>query len=159
MGVVYMYEDLLEEVHKHDIILDEKYVFKNDELKGVYCDEVILLNKNLQSTKEKACVLAEELGHHHTTIGNILNQKVVSNRKQELKARLWSYDKLIGLTGLIRAYNHGCSSSHEIAEVLEVTEDFLIEALDAYRKKYGEFIVLDQYIIYFEPSLGIMRRI
>ena len=30
---------------------------------------------------EKACVLAEELGHHYTTIGDIIDQKESENRK------------------------------------------------------------------------------
>ena len=35
---------------------------------------------------EKACVLAEELGHHYTTVGDIIDQKESENRKQELNS-------------------------------------------------------------------------
>ena len=59
-------------------------------------DKSIYIRKDMTPT-EKACVLAEELGHHYTTVGNILDQSDVGNRKQELKARLWAYDKHIGL--------------------------------------------------------------
>ena len=38
---------------------------------------------------EKASVLAEELGHYYTTVGNILDQEDAGNRKQEHKARTW----------------------------------------------------------------------
>ncbi len=74
---------------------------------------------------EKSCILAEELGHHYTTVGNILDQSSVSNRKQELRARMWAYNKLIGLMGIIKSYEHGCQSYHEMAEYLDVTEEFL----------------------------------
>lgn len=49
-------------------------------LKGLYCDSTIALRKDLPPA-EKACILAEELGHHYTTCGNILEQSNSGNRK------------------------------------------------------------------------------
>ena len=57
---------------------------------------------------KKACVAAEELGHHLTSTGNILDQSDVGSRKQELRARLHAYNNMIGLIGIITAYEHGC---------------------------------------------------
>lgn len=37
---------------------------------------------------EKACVLAEGLGHYYTTVGNILNQSSTANHKQEIHITL-----------------------------------------------------------------------
>ena len=108
---------------------------------------------------EKACVLAEELGHHYTTYGNILDQSDASNRKQELRARAWAYNRQIGLLGLIRAYEHGCRNRFEIAEYLEVTEEVLEECISYYRKKYGIYQSVDNYIIYFVPTLTVFKRI
>ena len=71
-----------------------------DGLKGLCLDDNIAIEKKL-SQNEKNCILAEELGHYHTSFGNILNQTIISNRKQEHIARLWAYDKLIGLPGII----------------------------------------------------------
>lgn len=49
--------------------------FKNLRLKGLYADKVITLNSAaIQSITEKTCVLAEEIGHYHTSVGNILDQ-------------------------------------------------------------------------------------
>lgn len=42
------------------------YNFNSDHIKGLYADSVIALNKKLDTTKEKICILAEELGHHET---------------------------------------------------------------------------------------------
>ncbi len=88
-----------------------------------------------------------------------MNQSKISNRKQELKARLWAYDWLIGLEGIIRAYQHGCQNYYDMADYLEVTEDFLleVEAIERYRSKYGVFTKLDYYIIYFEPNLRVTK--
>ncbi|MCI9591616.1 MAG: ImmA/IrrE family metallo-endopeptidase [Lachnospiraceae bacterium] len=105
------------------------------------------------STKEKGCTLAEELGHHYTTVGNILDQSDSGNRKQELKARTWAYNELVGLDGIVSAYKHGYNELPEMAEYLDVTEEFLIEAIQRYRSKYGTSTKMDGYMIYFEPVL------
>ena len=126
----------------------------SNRIKGLYCDYVVALNKELDAT-EKACTLAEELGHHYTTSGNILDLSQAENRKQERRARIWAYNKQIGLKGLINAYENGCRNRHEIAEYLEVTESFLLEAVNYYKEKYGIYTEIDNYIIYFSP-LGIL---
>lgn len=126
-------------------------------LKGLYVNGRIAINAKMSDT-EKACVLAEELGHHYTTYGNILDQSDASNRKQELHARAWAYNKQIGLLGLIRAYEHGCRNRFEIAEYLEVTEEVLEECLVFYRNKYGMCQNVDNYVVYFIPNLVIMKR-
>lgn len=65
-------------------------------LKGFYYAGNIAIEKKLSSI-EKSCVLAEELGHHYTSYGDIMDQDIVQNRKQELRARLRGYDLQIGL--------------------------------------------------------------
>ncbi len=125
-------------------------------LKGLYFDGNIALERKMSQT-EKSCVLAEELGHYYTTSGNILDQTDVSNRKQEYRARLYGFNLKIGLMGLIRAFEHGCRSASDIAEYLDVTEEYLKEAVDCYRSKYGVCAIVDNYAIYFIPALGVMK--
>ena len=118
----------------------------------------IYLRKDM-NTVEKTCVLAEELGHHHTSVGNILDMNDIRNRKQERQARLWGYNKLIGLSGIINAFRAGCQSRHEIAERLDVTEEYLQECIDCYRDKYGEYVEVDNYMICFIPNLAVMEKV
>ncbi len=100
-------------------------------------------------------MLAEELGHYHTSSGDILDQRDSMNRKQELRARRWAYERLIPLDRLVDAYKARVKGRFELAEYLGVTEPFLQSAIDRYRDKYGVFTMLDdRYIIYFEP-LGV----
>ena len=132
--------------------------FQADRIKGLYCDGVIAVSKDIDTSAEKTCIIAEELGHHLTASGNILDQKDTSNRKQELKGRIWAYNRLIGLTGIIKAYKSGCRNRYEIAQTLEVTEDMLQDAIDYYHEKYGLCAQVDNYTIYFEP-LGVMELI
>lgn len=145
------YDELLIEANNIGVIVKEADLRTRD---GRCQGNRIAINENL-STVEKACVLAEELGHYHLTVGDITNQKVISNRKQELLARKWGYNKKIGILGLINAFEHGCTNKYEIAEYLNVTVDYLDEAIKYYSSKYGVMHVIDDYIIYFTPHFFI----
>lgn len=150
------YEILLSEASENGLVVKEKPLkYNNGRIKG----SRVAIRQDLSTSVEKACVLAEELGHHYTSYGNILDQSNTSNRKQELRARAWAYNKQIGLLGLIRAYEHGCRNRFEIAEYLEVTEEVLEECLIFYRNKYGVCANIDNYVVYFIPNLVIMKRI
>ena len=147
-------EKLTEEVYSHGAEAID-WRFTSDRIKGLYCDGVIAISDRLNGT-EKAAVLAEELGHHLTAAGCILDQSVTTNRKQELRGRIWAYNRLIGLTGILKAYRAGCRNCYEMAECLDVPEDFLKDAIDYYRSRYGLFAHIDNYVIYFEP-LGVLE--
>lgn len=150
------YEELLIESDRENLIVREKDI---PGYGGRIYKNRIAIHKGLTTSVEKACVLAEELGHHYITYGNILDQNDTSNRKQELRARAWAYNKQIGLLGLIRAYEHGCRNRFEIAEYLEVTEEVLEECLIFYQRKYGECTNVDNYVVYFIPNLVIMKKL
>lgn len=140
-------------VKVHDYYLGEKT------LKGIYIDGNIAINTSVNDNVEKACVLAEELGHHHTSVGNILDMNDVRNRKQERQARFWAYNKLIGLRGIIDAYEAGCQNGYEISEYLEVTEEYLADCIEAYRDKYGVGIAVDNFYVMFIPHLTVGKII
>ena len=78
--------------------------------------------------------------------------------KQEQQAQLGAYNKLIGLNGIINAHKHGCQNLAEMTEYFNVSHEFLLEAIEKYRSKYGEFTKLDNYSIYFEPTLVVIGR-
>lgn len=149
----------LEDVAYQDDVDVLNYRFESNNIKGLYCDGVIAINTSVGTTAEKSCVLAEELGHHYTSVGNILDMTSAANRKQERQARLWAYNKQIGLIGLVRAFEHGCQNRFEIAEYLEVTEEFLEECIECYRNKYGICKRVDNYVVYFIPQLSVMKLV
>lgn len=150
------YEALLDEACGKGLIVKEKPLQSSDgRIKG----RRIAIRKDIETSTEKACVLAEELGHHETTVGNILDMGDSWNRKQERQARLNGYNRLIGLVRLIEAYEYGCQSRYEIAEYLGVTEEYLQECIDCYREKYGIKVILGEYQIAFIPNLMIYKKI
>lgn len=145
------YDALLDEANAEGISIKERpFKTYDGRLKG----KDIYLRKDMNTT-EKTCVLAEEMGHHYTTVGNILDMESIQNRKQERQARLHGYNRLIGLVGLIEAYEHRCQNQYEIAEFLEVTDEFLEECINCYRDKYGIGTTVDNYYIAFIPHLMV----
>lgn len=150
------YEALLDEASDIGLTVKEKPLkYNNGRIKG----SRIAIRQDITTTTEKSCVLAEELGHHYTSVGNILDMTSAANRKQERQARLWAYNKQIGLIGLVRAFEHGCQNRFEIAEYLEVTEEFLEECIECYRNKYGICKRVDNYVVYFIPQLSVMKLV
>lgn len=146
-------EEIEQEIEDKGIELI-KYPFKSKRLKGLYIsdetDKYIALSDDVKTTNEKICVLTEELSHDQITYGNISD-----NPKAEKSARFLCYEKLVGLNGLISAYNKGCRTLYEFSDELDVTHEFLLECLEAYMNKYGISINYENYIISFKPYLEI----
>lgn len=119
------YEQLTAE---YDNLHIEERTMKND---GLYADGCIWINKNMPSVKRYS-VLAEEIGHYHTTVGNILDQSDTNNRKQERLARKWAYEKILPIENILFAAQDGHTDIWDMAEYLDVDEEFLIDALKYY---------------------------
>ena len=128
------------------------YNFKSDNIKALCSDNIIALSSKVKDTKEKICILVEELAHIKLNVGNITN-----NPKEELKARGLAYKGLIGLEGIIASYKYGCTDKYEMADFLEVTESFLEEAIQYYKSKYGISVIYKNYEIKFIPSLSVNK--
>lgn len=126
-------------------------------LKGLYSDNTIALDSKIDTESEKNCVLAEEIGHHYTSYGDILDQNNIKSIKQEKRARNWGYEKLVRLSDLICAFEKGLRNKAELADYLNITEEFLEKAIEHYKEKYGICHEIDNYTIYFEPNLIILK--
>ena len=118
--------------------------------KGAYKDGAIFLNFNMP-IHEKKEVLAEELGHHFTSVGDITDYKTINNRKQELKARRYGCELIITLDGLIECWQQHMRSVFEMAEYFNVSPQYILKAINHYRMKYGLSTFYDGYLIRFEP--------
>ncbi|MGL9846076.1 hypothetical protein IGJ91_001235 [Enterococcus sp. DIV0765f] len=161
------YEILLDEV-VNEVPVIETELKINTELKGIYRNKTIFLDRHL-NTVEKRVILSEEYSHHKTSVGNIIDYTNPENRKQEWKARRDSVERLVTLDQLIDCAKFGCHTKFECAEFLGVTEEFFEEVLVHYHNKYGtiylyknHIFIFDDYSIYClnakEPEFNIIKK-
>ena len=132
------------------------YPFKSNKLKGITYiskgQKNIGISKKVNTMSERLTILAEELSHCEISCGN-----VTKDNAEEKKARFRSYDKLVGLKGLVSAYEKGCSNLYEFADYFDVTYDFLIECLRAYQERYNIPKIINDFKISFHPTLTIEK--
>ena len=80
---------------------------------------------------ERACWLAEELGHHYTNAGRRLHYNAADDWRAEAKARKWAHDRLLSPEA-IRTAARNTDDIYEIAFTLNVSVEFLRESIDWY---------------------------
>lgn len=148
------YEALLDKADRLDIVVKEADLITKD---GYCKGNRIAINKKIKTDSERKCILIEELGHYYLTVGDITDQTIMINRKQELLARRWGYRKLIPLESFIGAYEDCIHGNDNLAEYFGVTERFLLETVEYYKCKFGLLCDYRNYIIYFEP-LGVLKK-
>lgn len=152
------YEKLIVEAEDENIIVKEMDF--NSDLDGLYFNNKIAINKKLSSIAEKTCILAEEIGHHRKNIGNILLQNTVDNVKQEQKAREYAYNKLVSIDKLVVAFSKNLRTTYEISDYLDVTEAFLLDAIEYYKAKYGiKVLECNDYFVQFVPYFLIFKQL
>ena len=143
------YENLISLAHSKGINIIESDL-GIDKPFGKCIGNLIIINNRVNEC-EKLCVLYEELGHFNLTVGDITDQNDLNNRKQESIARRWSYEKLISPEDIFNAIISGIDNIYDLAEILNVTEDFLIKSIEHYKKKYGVYYVGETHLLTFEP--------
>lgn len=148
------YDELISEAEQIGLIVKEKPLQSAD---GRILNNKIVIRDSLDELRKK-CVLAEEIGHYLKNAGDILDQRNTSNSRQEDRARTWAYDMLIGLDGLVSAFEYGCQTKFDVAEYLDVTTAFLDDALKKYKERYGIVVKYKEYFIYFYPCLAVLKK-
>lgn len=104
-------------------------------VKGLYADGVIAINQELTDI-EKACTLLEEIGHHRLTYGDILDQTIIDNQRQERRARDWAASNAITAEEILELKRDASiECNYHAAERLCVTEEMLKDAYYYYRRK------------------------
>lgn len=64
--------------------------------------------------------------------------------------------RLVPFSKIIQAHKLHIVNRYELADFLNVTEDFLDDALDWYKSKYGLYVSIDNFTVCFEP-LGVIE--
>ncbi|WAW14774.1 hypothetical protein [Peptostreptococcus equinus] len=133
---------------------------------NIYNKDLILLSPDFYKklSSEQLEILAEECGHHATSVGDTfintdLYYKKLEVSKSEKKAILWATNYIIDEYDLKKYIKQSCSVE-ELTSYLGITEEFLYEYLYCKRNKIhyldlGDNKILDLYKL---PNLHIMER-
>lgn len=152
------YDRLLDEALEKGLTVIEKYPFQSPRIRGLCCDDTIALSAHIRTQAERTVVLGEELIHAAHAAGDILNDP-----RMEHKAREENFDRFVGLSGLIRAFEAGCREAWEFAEFLDVPESFLASVMSNYRARYGEMTTVSTkhgvYALAFEPTFRLKKLV
>ncbi|WP_186430914.1 ImmA/IrrE family metallo-endopeptidase [Clostridium sp. BSD9I1] len=128
-------EQIYEIIEEEGILLEEvnltyKYI------EGIYLKlpglpSTIGINKSIcNNSKKLLSVLAEELGHHFTSFGDLTTEcftysDEIKLSKQEKKARLWAANFLISDEEFVQALSYDITSLYDLSEHFYVTEEII----------------------------------
>jgi hypothetical protein len=88
--------------------------------------------RNSGTVRERACWIAEELGHHHTGQKQVLRYRSIDDWRAEVRARRWAHMRLLTPDAIYTAARN-TDDMFEIAEALDVSEEFLRESIDDFQ--------------------------
>lgn len=137
-----MSDDLFVHAQREGILVD--FFILPASLLGVYYrtmgkPPVILLHSRLKDIPRLLrCVLAEELGHHHTTGMDLLSfarNSRYAAMKYERQSLWWATKFLIPLDQLTEACLNGITGIYALSEHFFVTERFVWTGLELYNEK------------------------
>ena len=128
---------------------------------------MIFLDTSIKNDKYKLIeVLAEELGHYFTSIGNSVNniytyRDKLNVSKCENKATKWASNFLVNEDDIIQLVNSNITCIYEMANIIGVSVDILMKKFEYLSKskqslylKNGKYLVLTNLpnlIIYHNP--------
>lgn len=151
-------EELLNNYENLHVVETE---FPVDKVKGYYKrnkhlpNGLVLLNDKYDYYIQNG-VLAEELGHHETSYGNILGayskEDNINAARQELKARRFGFKLAVPLEKLIKCYKQGVwGDVCEMCLTMQIDRSYFYAAIEDYKKQFGTYVKYDGYYIQFEP--------
>lgn len=137
-----------------------------------YCDGnyyVILINESIRDDEKLyRCVLAEEIGHYRTTIGDITPRKYMCYRdrltvdKMEYLALRWATDFMVPTGMLIDSLREWLQPSFDgLVEYFQVTNQFMLHKLEFMSKQNCLWDIDGKRNLYLAnfPSVHIYERI
>ena len=151
-------EKMLDLAHKENIIV-EKFDFAPP-LRGIYMCQpdsrpIIGLDVKLNSVVEERSIMAEELGHHFTSVGYCVNRQFYNYstrlriNKIEYKALRWAANYLISDNALRDAFKQGLRRKNELAEYFRVVPSIMHIKLKLFEKILSFWLVISMTDICF----------
>lgn len=142
--------DIFEIIEKENILYEEASL-KNTHSKGIYfkvedLPPVIAIEESIvKYTAIYISLLAEELGHHFTTQGNLLetskdySEKLSKNKKENI-ARKWAANFLLSDDDFVQALLSCISNKYEMCEYFNITYETLENKIKSILKDEEKYI-------------------
>ncbi|HAT4140548.1 TPA: ImmA/IrrE family metallo-endopeptidase [Clostridium perfringens] len=160
--------DIYSLIEYENIALEEVY-FKSSNIEGIYfkvseMNPIIGIHKNLLTdTRKYISILAEELGHHFTSSGNLTSECItysdkLNRSKQEKRARIWASNFLISDNEIIGAILQNINTTYGLSLHFNVTEEIIkYKLLSIYLKedkfRISKLMIMEDEIIYNSCSV------
>lgn len=138
-----------------------KYVFDSsmpDGQSGLYVDNYVYLNPR-QTHENLVGTVAEEIGHHLTTVGDIVDQDTNLKRKQERQARDIGASLVVSPSDIIDCYENGCKTIDDCVINLGVTNQVFEDAISYYARRFNGIKTENGYTIFFmeNGTIGVLK--
>ncbi|EAG8700772.1 toxin [Listeria monocytogenes] len=149
-------EIMTNDIHKH-IAVYECDLYNHTKRYGIYADGHILIERHMNDRYKKV-ILLEEYFHSKYTAGNILDERKLTNRKQETFVRRKNYETLFSHECIIRAYNLGFEYYHDVADYFDLPEAFIREAIEHYKQLHGLMWEVGEYVIFLDSYIEVFKK-
>lgn len=153
-------EEILKNYDKMDVLETE---IPNNKLKGLYKRDkhwpngLVLVDEKSDHYLQNG-IIAEEIGHHETSYGNLLGTYTqntkdhVDKLRQELRARRHGYKLAVPLEKLIKCYKQGIwGDLYEMCLSMQIDRSYFEKVIEDYQKQFGSYVEYDGYLINFKP--------
>lgn len=130
------FESLEQLAYSYGVCVNQSILREEDALDGLYValpdgSCLILINRH-RTLAERTAALAEELGHHFKSIGDLRDTRDTAAAKSENLGRAWSYEQLLPFDILAHQIKSGHVNPWELADavlVLLIAFCYLLGAL------------------------------
>lgn len=157
-------DEIYEVIEKESIIYEERTLEKLG-AKGIYIkvdgiNPLIVIDSSIVNNNAKyISILAEELGHHFTTFGNLLvpskyyMDKLIKDKKENI-ARKWAANYLISDEEFVQALLSCINNSFDMCEHFNVTYELLIYKIESIVRDEERYIRIKEKIKLYEVQFN-----
>lgn len=146
---MFRYERLMD---LHRDIKFREVSFLPAKLDGLLHGRTIYLRNELEP-HEKNAILGEEIGHYYTIDSRITDYTDMYQYKNEIRGRRAGYEINVPIKSFVECFEMGLNNVHEVAEHLELPDDYVWDVLKYYEVKHENKLIYEDYRITFNPLI------
>lgn len=161
IGILPQNKDLVKQINRLRISVREFPLMQND---WIILGKRIAIRRDIPSTYLKHQCIYEAAGYIKTleedygwTLWGKLPMPVKTVDEIYSQAQKWSYENFVSISAILEAYTHDRSHDN-IARYLQITSEYLSDALDYYDQIYQGKYEHDNYIISFKPKIKVTQN-